>query len=82
MPMRRMRRAARRQRGLVNLQGFSEELSLSCRDLQALFHREDVPEAVRRRGRALLDRDIAESILSAERLYGDGSDSEQPFPQP
>ena len=35
---------------LVNLQGFSEELSLSCRDLRELFHRDDVPEPVRRRG--------------------------------
>ncbi len=55
---------------LVNLQGFSEELSLSCRDLQALFHRQDVPEAVRRRGLALLDHDIAESIRFIQTAVG------------
>ena len=47
---------------LVNLQGFSEELSLSCRDLRDLFHRDDVPEPVRRRGTQLMDSDIEESI--------------------
>ena len=47
---------------LVNLQGFSEELSLSCRDLRELFHRDGVPAAVRRRGVQLMDRDIEESI--------------------
>ena len=36
---------------LVNLQGFSEELSLSCRDLRGLFRRDDVPEPVRPRAR-------------------------------
>ena len=55
---------------LVNLQGFSEELSLSCRDLQALFHRQDVPEAVRRSGLALLDRDIEESIRFIQTAVG------------
>src|SRR5438067_10921400 len=55
---------------LVNLQGFSEELSLSCRDLQALFHREDVPAAVRQRGRGLLDRDMGESIRFIQTAVG------------
>jgi signal transduction histidine kinase len=47
---------------LVNLEGFSVELSLSCRDLQVLFQREDVPAAVRQRGLELVKRDIAESV--------------------
>jgi signal transduction histidine kinase len=55
---------------LVNLQGFSEELSLSCRDLEALLHRADVPEAVRRRGLELLGRDIGESIHFIQTAVG------------
>ena len=55
---------------LVNLQGFSEELSLSCRDLRELFRREDVPEPVRRRGLQLMDRDIEESIRFIQAAVG------------
>ena len=55
---------------LVNLQGFSEELSLSCRDLRELFHRDDVPEPVRRRGTQLMDRDIEESIRFIQAAVG------------
>jgi signal transduction histidine kinase len=47
---------------LVNLQGFSEELNLSCGDLRLLFVRDDVPPAVRERGLELVDRDFGESI--------------------
>ncbi len=55
---------------LVNLQGFSEELSLSCSDLRELFQREDVPEFVRRRGMQLMDRDIEESIRFIQAAVG------------
>ena len=55
---------------LVNLQGFSEELSLSCRDLRELFLRDDVPEPVRRRGLQLMDRDIEESIRFIQAAVG------------
>ena len=55
---------------LVNLQGFSEELSLSCRDLRDLFGRDDVPEPVRRRGMQLMDRDIEESIRFIQAAVG------------
>ena len=34
---------------LVNLQGFSQELALSCNDLRTLFQEADVPHAVRAR---------------------------------
>ena len=55
---------------LVNLQGFSEELSLSCGDLRELFRRDDVPEPVRRRGMQLMDRDIEESIRFIQAAVG------------
>jgi signal transduction histidine kinase len=55
---------------LVNLQGFSEELSLSCRDLRELFRRDDVPEPVRRRGLQLMDRDIEESVRFIQAAVG------------
>jgi signal transduction histidine kinase len=47
---------------LINLQGFSEELSLSYRDLQALFEEDGVPADVRQRGLTLLTENIKESI--------------------
>jgi signal transduction histidine kinase len=55
---------------LVNLQGFSEELSLSCRDLRELFQRDDVPEPVRRRGVQLVDRDVEEAIRFIQAAVG------------
>jgi signal transduction histidine kinase len=55
---------------LVNLQGFSEELSLSCQALQALFHRDDVPAAVRQRGLQLMRSDIEESIHFIQAAVG------------
>jgi len=47
---------------LVNLQGFSEELSLSCTELRSLFQRADVPSGVTRRGLQLLSENFGESI--------------------
>jgi signal transduction histidine kinase len=47
---------------LVNLQGFSQELSLACEDLKRLLSEADVPAAVRSRGLAVLQDDFAGSI--------------------
>jgi signal transduction histidine kinase len=47
---------------LINLQGFSEELSLSCSELGALFRHEDVPLPVRSQGLSLLNDNIDSSI--------------------
>ena len=55
---------------LVNLQGFSEELSLSCRDLEVLFHGENVPAGVRERGLRLMTNDIEESIRFIQTAVG------------
>ena len=55
---------------LVNLQGFSEELSLSCRDLEALFHGENVPAGIRERGLRLMASDIEESIRFIQSAVG------------
>jgi len=55
---------------LVNLQGFSEELSRSCGDIDSLFRREDVPAAVRESGRKLLTGSIEESIHYIQTAVG------------
>ena len=47
---------------LVNLQGFSKELSLSSSDLRTLLSDPGVPAPVRERGVALLDGEVAESL--------------------
>jgi signal transduction histidine kinase len=47
---------------LVNLQGFSQELALICRELRQLLTQAEVPAAVRERSTVLLDRDAGESI--------------------
>jgi signal transduction histidine kinase len=47
---------------LVNLQGFSQELALVCRDLQRIVMENTVPASVRNRVTELLDRDAKESI--------------------
>lgn len=47
---------------LVNLQGFSQELALVCRDVRRIIEDKDVPPSVRERAAALLDRDANESI--------------------
>src|SRR5207245_2774262 len=46
---------------LVNLQGFSKEIGLVCQDLRNLLADGPVPAAVRDRGLALVDRDMAEA---------------------
>jgi signal transduction histidine kinase len=55
---------------LVNLQGFSEELSFSCAELKSLFQRPDVPSAVNQRGLGLLSESIAESIRYIQTAVG------------
>ena len=56
---------------LVNLQGFSEELSLSCRELRAAL---DASDAALGPARTILDRDIPDSVkyirTSVTRLSG------------
>ncbi len=47
---------------LVNLQGFGQELGLSCADLRALLLGDDVAEPVRDRGIALLNGPMAKSL--------------------
>lgn len=47
---------------LVNLEGFSRELRTVCDDVRAIVTQNELPDEVRRRGLALLDGDMAESI--------------------
>ncbi|HJT76050.1 MAG TPA: CHASE3 domain-containing protein [Gemmataceae bacterium] len=47
---------------LVNLQGFSKELSLVAADLRAILADGHLPAGVQKRGLELVDRDMAESI--------------------
>jgi signal transduction histidine kinase len=47
---------------LINLQGFSEELSRSYRELESLFRRDDVPPSVRHAGQNIISDNIEESI--------------------
>jgi signal transduction histidine kinase len=47
---------------LVNLQGFSQELALVCRDLHRIVMENTVPASVRNRVTDLLDHDANESI--------------------
>jgi len=47
---------------LVNLEGFSKELSMVCQDLRSLLEEDHLPPAVRDRGLSLLDSDMAEAI--------------------
>src|SRR5262249_14512006 len=46
---------------LINLQGFSRELTLSARGLRELFDHPGVPPDVRQRGHSMLDGEVAES---------------------
>jgi signal transduction histidine kinase len=55
---------------LINLQGFSEELSLSYRDLEALFRHADVPPSVRDDGLKLLSENIEDSIRYIQTAVG------------
>ncbi len=47
---------------LVNLQGFSQELALVCRDLRRIVMENSIPAPVRKRITDLIDRDATESI--------------------
>jgi PAS domain S-box-containing protein len=47
---------------LVNLQGFSHELTLTSAELRALIASPDVPASIRQRAEALIDGDMEESI--------------------
>jgi PAS domain S-box-containing protein len=47
---------------LVNLEGFGKELGMSCADLRRILADGDLPAAVRERGLALLDGEMAESL--------------------
>lgn len=47
---------------LVNLQGFSQELQVSCNDLRALLGESDIPEKSRKRGMQVLDGDITQAV--------------------
>ncbi len=47
---------------LVNLQGFSQELSFASQDLRGLLKDESVPGPIRARGLAILDREVTDSI--------------------
>jgi signal transduction histidine kinase len=55
---------------LINLQGFSEELGLSYRDLQALFRHEGIPPAVRAQGHKLMTENIEDSIRYIQTAVG------------
>jgi PAS domain S-box-containing protein len=47
---------------LVNLEGFSKELGMICKDLRDTIDSDQVPTTVRERGLALLDRDTGEAV--------------------
>ena len=55
---------------LINLQGFSEELSLSYRDLQVLWQHPEVPPAVREDGLKLMTENIEVSIRYIQTAVG------------
>jgi signal transduction histidine kinase len=47
---------------LVNLQGFSKELEVVCQEVHALLEDDRLPAELRRRGQALIDGDMTESL--------------------
>lgn len=47
---------------LVNLQGFSKELSLGCEDVRAILTDSSLPEATQKRGVDLVDNEMGQSI--------------------
>jgi signal transduction histidine kinase len=55
---------------LINLQGFSDELRLACRDIGALFQRDGVPPAVRQQGQRLLQENVEDSIRYIQTAVG------------
>jgi signal transduction histidine kinase len=55
---------------LINLQGFSEELSLSYRELEGLFRHAGIPPAVREQGLKLMSENIEDSIRYIQTAVG------------
>jgi len=55
---------------LINLQGFSEELGLSYRELEGLFRHEEIPPDVRRAGLKLMRENIEDSIRYIQTAVG------------
>ena len=55
---------------LINLQGFSEELSLSYRELERLWRHEQIPPAIRADGLKLMTENIEESIRYIQTAVG------------
>ena len=55
---------------LINLQGFSEELSVSYRELQGLFQHEEIPPAVRAEALKLMAENIDDSICYIQSAVG------------
>jgi signal transduction histidine kinase len=55
---------------LINLQGFSEELSSSYHELQRLFRHEQIPPAVRDHGLRLMSENIEDSIRYIQTAVG------------
>jgi signal transduction histidine kinase len=55
---------------LINLQGFGEELSIACRELEKLLRRDDVPPEVRQHGHSLLTNDIGSAIRYIQTAVG------------
>jgi signal transduction histidine kinase len=47
---------------LVNLQGFSKELAMTCAELEGLLAHQDLPQSFRATAGVLVERDVAESI--------------------
>jgi signal transduction histidine kinase len=55
---------------LINLQGFSEELGISYRDVQTLFEDVRVPTPLREQGKKLLTENIEDSIRYIQTAVG------------
>jgi signal transduction histidine kinase len=55
---------------LINLQGFSEELSLSYRDMERLLRHEQIPPAIRDDGLKLMSENIEDSIRYIQTAVG------------
>jgi signal transduction histidine kinase len=59
---------------LVNLQGFSKELTMSCAELEVLLTNEQLPPDVRGRAAQVMDKDIAESLYFIRTAVSRASD--------
>ena len=55
---------------LINLQGFSEELSLSYREVEGLLRHEGIPPAIRDEGLKLMTENIEDSIRFIQTAVG------------